>query len=482
MANRYIIDGATYNGDGTTSAEATVAGGVGAWNTINYTNPTTYPPAYGTLPTGTTVYIRSKTAAGADITVTLGANITIGLAGATEAAPVIWVLDNGVVWPWIDGALTYLASNTDWYCTIAANNVFAAMTKSALVFNKAKTTASYNTYVVLNNGTLKNALIDNSARTTASDGYVCAVSSSRVYDSCTFKLGAFSTISYPAFIAVQSGHNTAVLLNCDIELTSSAVVTRTGLFGFASYKDVGITMIGGRIFGVGSTAGNALANFGNATESAQFIRLIGVQYPAPPLLKVNISETPTQPFSVEMFGTDGNGTTGGHIENLQGFATSRTDNNPPARQALMPDGNDTAWAWRIWIPRASKMRPWIQAFTKSYSGTSAALVLELELLVSTVATPDKSTCWIDISYVDAATSAAMSVSTKSYAPDALTASGVTDWSAEEWGIIAFTKAKMSVTTPTTVKQNTIVTMTLSMTCGNVNANAVYFVDPDFTVL
>ena len=58
MADRFIIDGATYNGDGTTSAEATVAGGVGAWNTINYTNPTTYPPAYGTLPTGTTVYIR----------------------------------------------------------------------------------------------------------------------------------------------------------------------------------------------------------------------------------------------------------------------------------------------------------------------------------------------------------------------------------------------------------------------------------------
>ena len=36
MADKYIIEGAAFNGDGTSSAEATVAGGVGAWNTITY--------------------------------------------------------------------------------------------------------------------------------------------------------------------------------------------------------------------------------------------------------------------------------------------------------------------------------------------------------------------------------------------------------------------------------------------------------------
>ena len=35
MPNKYIIHGATYNGNGTSSAEATSNGGVGAWNNIN---------------------------------------------------------------------------------------------------------------------------------------------------------------------------------------------------------------------------------------------------------------------------------------------------------------------------------------------------------------------------------------------------------------------------------------------------------------
>ncbi len=36
MANKYIIHGATYNGDGTTSSEAASDGAAGAWNTLTY--------------------------------------------------------------------------------------------------------------------------------------------------------------------------------------------------------------------------------------------------------------------------------------------------------------------------------------------------------------------------------------------------------------------------------------------------------------
>lgn len=69
MANKYIIHGATFNGDGTSSAEATSNGGVGAWNTITYFEGTA--PAYGTLAAGDVVYIRSKDAGGSNITRTL---------------------------------------------------------------------------------------------------------------------------------------------------------------------------------------------------------------------------------------------------------------------------------------------------------------------------------------------------------------------------------------------------------------------------
>ena len=61
MANKYLIEGATYCGDGTASNEAASAGAAGAWNNINVLEGTA--PAYGTLAAGDIVYIRSKTSA-----------------------------------------------------------------------------------------------------------------------------------------------------------------------------------------------------------------------------------------------------------------------------------------------------------------------------------------------------------------------------------------------------------------------------------
>lgn len=64
MANKYLIHGATYCGDGTASNEAASAGAVGAWNDINVLEGTA--PAQGSLAAGDVVYIRSKTSAGRD--------------------------------------------------------------------------------------------------------------------------------------------------------------------------------------------------------------------------------------------------------------------------------------------------------------------------------------------------------------------------------------------------------------------------------
>ena len=61
MANKYIIEGETYNGDGTTSSAAASAGAAGAWNHVNIITGTAV--GYGSLNAGDTVYIRSKTAA-----------------------------------------------------------------------------------------------------------------------------------------------------------------------------------------------------------------------------------------------------------------------------------------------------------------------------------------------------------------------------------------------------------------------------------
>ena len=87
MANKYIIHGATYCGDGTASNAAASAGATGAWNDINVFEGTA--PAYGTAPAaGDVVYIRSKASAGADITRTLAADVNLGSANATADNPI----------------------------------------------------------------------------------------------------------------------------------------------------------------------------------------------------------------------------------------------------------------------------------------------------------------------------------------------------------------------------------------------------------
>lgn len=129
MANKYIIHGATYNGDGTSSVAATSNGGVGAWNNINIFEGTA--PAYGSLAAGDVIYIRSKTAAGADITRTQTAGVILGSSVGTTTNWVTWILDAGTIWPGIDGTLTY--SSAYYMLSVRTGNCVVAERKYALV-------------------------------------------------------------------------------------------------------------------------------------------------------------------------------------------------------------------------------------------------------------------------------------------------------------------------------------------------------------
>src|SRR5574337_1781350 len=128
MATKYLIFGAAFNGDGTTSSEAASNGAAGAWNQSSILTGTA--PTYGALAAGDTVNIRSKTGAGADadISNTLGASITLGSASATATAPITWILDDGTIWAGKNGTLTYTSSSTSYTITLRANNIFYART------------------------------------------------------------------------------------------------------------------------------------------------------------------------------------------------------------------------------------------------------------------------------------------------------------------------------------------------------------------
>lgn len=158
MADKYIIHGETYNGNGTSSAAATVDGGVGAWNSLNvFDNIATANLGGGTLVAGDTVYMRSKDAAGNDITRTLPASATLGSSAGTAAKPVTWVLDGGLKWPGVAGKLTYECPST-YVVTLRNYNRFVADVEDTLIIKEMNTAPSYKGYLGGNGIYIKNVL------------------------------------------------------------------------------------------------------------------------------------------------------------------------------------------------------------------------------------------------------------------------------------------------------------------------------------
>lgn len=255
MANKYIRHGETYCGDGTTSAAAASAGAAGAWNDINVMEGTA--PAYGALAAGDVVYIRSLDASGAAITRTLTAARLLGSTAATATNPITWILDDGTVWSGINGVLTF-TNSASYMTTLRINNVFVAKTRhnwkikctstnpngaladiyghcDGFEFDTSAKTGTYNPYYILRHG----AIVENAH-------FLVGVISSAP--------GNNDGLIRPAD---SSRGVTATLINPEIELTSASP---TGaIFLGAAYFTSGIfKILGGRVYGVGATTGQAV--------------------------------------------------------------------------------------------------------------------------------------------------------------------------------------------------------------------------------
>ena len=60
-------------------------------------------------------------------------------------------------------------------------------------------------------------------------------------------------------------------------------------------------------------------------------------------------------------------------------------------------------------------------------------------------------------------------------------SSAANWSATVWGVVTLVKRKLEITTPTSIKQDTPITVTLWGYDKSATANDIYFVGPDFGV-
>lgn len=461
MGNKYIIEGASFNGDGTSPAEATSNGSVGAWNTITYFEGAT--PAYGSIAAGDIVYIRSKTSAGADIARTLAASSTFGSANATTTDPVTFVLDGGNVWPGIDGTLTYTSSNFS--ITLRDFNNLLVDTRGAFVVVATNSNAGLKLNVG-DGGTLKNCKVDATIQTANGASFGVA-NGTGIIDSPIIKVrrcggGAFTTSNYSAMTVIDP----------DIEFVGN--YTDSFIASAGSYGGK-VTVLGGRVYGVGAAAGVALANIGSA--GAGNITFIGTDIPQ--TVKATHGTSDTSTALIEFIAAD-SGVGAMCFSPRFGSMDSRSDGWYPVLNALLPTSTPSGWSWKVNPLYAKRGRPFVLPSIKLKTDASAVQTLTCQFLVAdTFSRVNTDRVWISVEYVEDSTGKRRNISSRTNPANTVAvASSTAPWSATTYGPTALLKKQIQVTTPTAVKQDTTIVVTFFSDLPATNEAGLLFVCPD----
>lgn len=460
MADKYIIHGAAFYGDGTSSAEATSDGGVGAWNNIDIFSGAT--PTYGSLNAGDVVYIRSKTSGGADITVTLSAAITLGSASATLTNRITWIIDGGTVWSGINGVLTYLnPADAQRTVNLRIHNDYIAEKQDALAVVFSLTGGNQLTMfnAAAGGSYVKNIMIDWGVAV-LSNGCRATFGAS-TFENLHVKAGRIAV----AIFAMDNSGFQATFINPNVELF--ATPGAGAIFYTASYTSH--LVVGGRISGIGATSGQTIVAGGdNGT-----VELIGVAYPNTMTLS---SPRAGSIGRTTAYGADGKSSSAQITRG--GLLDSRTDDNYPTLSAVLPDSASTPWSWKLYPEGATKPAPLPVSISKIYTDTAAAKTITVELLVANAfAGIDTQSVWLSGSYINTSGQTVV-FDTRANAPGTALATSTAAWSATTYGAISLLKRKISITTPSAIKQDTQVTLRLSVAAKSASANDLLFTCPD----
>lgn len=460
MANKYIIHGAAFNGDGTASNEAASAGAPGAWNNINILTGTA--PANGTLDAGDDVYIRSKTSAGADITITLGAAANVGSTKATAGAWIRWILDNGAVWSGVDGNLKITFSVGTYTPVFKNYNEFISRRQDAFAVECTLATPSNTNIATFEDAISRNMLFVG----TGTGG----VSGCRL----NFTANADAVLYNPHVKLARSGAGVFIsgsnvprvlIYNPDIELLSTVV---SPMFSFATIAG-GCRVFGGRVRGAGATSGLSIAATSGTSQRPTYV-FTGLQFPKTVALG-NGYGSPSASF----FGLDGG--IGAAAVEQWGEMDNRDDGNYPYLNAALPTSDNAGWSWKVYPANADRAWPVAVHLSKMMTGAAATKTLTLEMLIADTMSVDTANTWLEGYYIDDTTGETVPFTTRDLVGAALTTSTAA-WSVDFYGAISCLKRKIAFTTPTAVKQDTAIVVTLMSTVKSASANDIFFVCPD----
>lgn len=472
MANKYIDVSATYNGDGTASNQAASAGAPGAWNSLIECIKGTsgYAPS-----AGDTVYIRTHNGT-TNLSQTMASDVTMASV-ATYSAPIDWIFDDGTVWA--TGGVFSLETPSFRLTFKQYNNIHADGTiRRFRIYSNLTGVSPINT-VVFAGARYYGLFLDSNYYQNSSNEayyYTTPYQESVFYDLKVY-VGSLNSVDYfPVFYGPDFSSMTFYNLEVDLALsTQQGVLFRATNYGYA------LTIVGGRVLN-----GTSKQYIVRSTDEFQSnVKIMGfdcgdctLQYPytqssstvsgANSLRELSIT-TRQYPFDFYLYAP-------------QGTFEFRQNQNYPTLNATLPDSAHTPWSVRVTPSYVLIGKPASFArMSKLYTLPPATKDITVEFLVEdkygSVTNKDY---WINVVYVDSDTGASKFLTSYDVLGGTTVEGSTAQWTTTLFGDPAknFIKKKITVSTPTSIKQDSQIFVEFVVGKPSQQASDYLFIDPD----
>ena len=481
MADKYVdVSLTTGANDGSSPANA--------WQSLS--DVLDGSPTNGTLAAGDVVHIRTA-ANGANLTEDQSAVITTPTLSGAENNPVIWKFDDGTVWSGDTGQFIFVkTSANDW--TIKAGNIIDGDGHNyRLILRNDYNGADDNVLIVYAGAEIHGVkFLRGDGLSSARDLYLYLQRDTSLpfntflFKSCLFHLytneakteRATSNVrlfKYSTTASVQT-----LFLDCDIAFSEQN--NDQFLFGANELRTTKNVFVGCRFLDTNNTH-KIVNSFGDQYYGVEVVLDtcdMGFINPQAHLETIN---TGWGRITAEKI----NGTFDFWEVTKTGFVKWEEGKNYPYLNATLPNGNGWSIMAYPYSTTSAALPMQIYLSDKLYNQADAVKTITAELLIKDTAafsSPQKNEWWIEVTY----TNSNGSIKTVSSKANGALDTSQAVWSSTSYGPNSYSKYKMSVTTPTAIKQNTLVRVAMYSTKPAINPpdgldGDFYFVDPDVSI-
>lgn len=470
MATWYIALDHANNGNGDGSADQVGAGG--AWNTLDVNN--------ASIAAGDTVIIKTGNGVGGDAAFTTTGVLTFK-GGSASGGAVTFIFDDGTVWAGDAGvfqlshslttASRYVVFST--WCSVIGNDRLVIKATSGNSFTN-------DLYSVQMRGAniagveIRHDTADGCGSDT--EGFLIWLDNDQnslaVLRNCKLikRVGAAprGAISWTRY-----SPQTIELHDCKIELPSASAIGLWYTFAETSTVYARLRMYGGEVV-TGNVGNKVLNNFSYLDARFQGVKCDNMDFFQ--FSNSWTSEPGLEDAIIEAVNCNG----GVDCAVDTGWARIDSDQagNYPYLQARDQQGNP--WTMRVYPRHGNEAFPLrITSLYDYYTLTAATRTVKVALLMQEDYTNvDDARLWVDVEYVQDSDGATVRASTQATpAAAAAIASDTAGWSAVIYGALNYNKHKIELTTPTAIKANTVVKVTVWSALEAPGADKFFFIDP-----